>query len=79
LPSPGDRTNDSTMVWAEDRKKIELGVITIQSVVPDSAAAERELAFDPTHLIDGIELSDDPLPRLRSMVYVYSVAGRRSK
>jgi len=79
LPSPGDRTDDSTMVWPEDRKKIELGVITVQSVVPDSAAAERELAFDPTHLIDGIELSDDPLPRLRSMVYVYSVAGRRSK
>jgi catalase len=79
LPSPGDRTDDSTMVWPEDRKKIELGVITIQSVVPDSAAAERELAFDPTHLIDGIELSDDPLPRLRSMVYVYSVAGRRGK
>lgn len=54
-------------------------MITITSVVPDSTAAERELAFDPTHLIDGIELSDDLLPRLRSMVYVYSVAGRHSK
>jgi catalase len=79
LPSPDDRTNDSTIVWPDDRRKVELGVITIASVVPDSKAAERELAFDPTHLIDGIELSDDPLPRLRSMVYVYSVAGRRSK
>jgi catalase len=79
LPSPDDRTDDSTMVWPDDRNKVELGVITITSVVPDSTAAERELAFDPTHLIDGIELSDDPLPRLRSMVYVYSVAGRHSK
>lgn len=79
LAAPGDRTDDSTIVWPDDRKKVELGVITVASVVPDSIAAERELAFDPTRLIDGIELSDDPLPRLRSMVYVYSVAGRRSK
>ena len=38
-----------------------------------------ELAFDPTSLIDGIELSDDPLPMLRSCVYVYSVAGRQKE
>jgi catalase len=76
LAGPGDQTNDGSLVWPDDRKKIELGVITITSVVPDSAAAERQLAFDPTRLIDGIELSDDPLPTLRSRVYVYSVAGR---
>ena len=58
---------------------MELGVITITSVVPDSTAAERRLAFDPTHLVDGIELSDDPLPALRSRVYVYSVLGRSKK
>ncbi|MEO8660517.1 MAG: catalase family peroxidase [Bryobacteraceae bacterium] len=79
LPNPGDQTNDGSVVWPDDRRKVELGFITITSAVPDSAAAERELAFDPTHLIDGIELSDDPLPALRSRVYAYSVAGRRSK
>jgi catalase len=67
------------VVWPDDRKKVELGVIAITSVVADSAAAERDLAFDPTRLTDGIELSDDPLPALRSRVYVYSVAGRRGK
>jgi catalase len=79
VAEPGDQTNDGSVVWPDDRKKVELGIITITSVVPDSAAAERELAFDPTRLVDGIELSDDPLPALRSRVYVYSVAGRRSK
>lgn len=79
LAQAGDQTNDGSMVWPDDRKKIELGIITITSVAPDSAAAERELAFDPTRLIDGIELSDDPLPVLRSQVYAYSVAGRRIK
>lgn len=79
LPNPTDQTNDGSIVWPDDRKKLELGIITITSVVANSAAAERELAFDPTHLVDGIELSDDPLPALRSMVYSYSVAGRRTK
>jgi catalase len=79
LAGPGDQTNDGSLVWPDDRKKVELGIITITSVVPDTAAAERKLAFDPTHLIDGVELSDDPLPALRSRVYVYSVAGRRSQ
>jgi catalase len=79
LAEPGDQTNDGSVVWPDDRRKVELGVIAITSVVPDSAAAERELAFDPTRLVDGIELSDDPLPALRSRVYVYSVAGRRRK
>jgi catalase len=79
LAEAGDQTNDSSEVWPDSRKTIELGIITINSVVPDSAAAERELAFDPTRLVDGIELSDDPLPTLRSRVHAYSVAGRRSK
>ncbi len=68
LPSSGDPTNDASIVWPDDRKTVELGTITITSVVPDSNAAEKALAFDPTNLTDGIELSDDPLPALRSKV-----------
>ena len=79
LAGPGDETDDGSLVWPDDRKKVELGIITITSVVPDSTAAERDLAFDPTRLTDGIELSDDPLPLLRSRVYAYSVAGRHRK
>jgi catalase len=76
LADPGDPTNDASVIWPDGRKKVELGIITVTSVVPDSAAAEKRLAFDPTRLTDGIELSDDPLPALRSRVYAYSVAGR---
>lgn len=79
LAEAGDQTNDCSEVWPDSRKRVELGIITINSVVPDSAAVERDLAFDPTRLVDGIELSDDPLPTLRSRVHAYSVAGRRSK
>ena len=78
LASAGDKTGDSTVVWADDRKKVEMGTITITSVDPDSASAEKSLAFDPTRLTDGIELGDDPLPALRARVYALSVAHRRS-
>ncbi|HXU78423.1 MAG TPA: catalase, partial [Methylomirabilota bacterium] len=79
LPDPGDSTKDSSIVWAEDRRTIDAGTLTVVSVVADSEAAEKELAFDPTNLIDGIELSDDPLPSLRSRVYALSVRHRRQK
>lgn len=77
LPNPGDPTKDPSLVWPEDRKTIQMGTISITSVVPDSASAEKAFAFDPTNLTDGIELSDDKLPALRAKVYALSVAHRQ--
>lgn len=79
LPNPGDPTNDASIVWPDDRKTIELGTITITTVDPNSDAAQKALAFDPTRLTDGIELSDDPLPALRSMVYRLSRIHRQGQ
>jgi catalase len=79
LPNPGDPTNDPSIVWPDDRKTIVLGTITITSVVPDSDAAQKALAFDPTRLTDGIELSDDTLPLIRSKVYLLSRVHRQSQ
>jgi catalase len=79
LPGAGDVTNDSSIVWADDRKTVELGIITVTSVVADNDAVQQALAFVPTRLTDGIELSDDPLPALRSRVYTLSVIHRHSQ
>jgi catalase len=79
LPNPGDATNDPSLVWPDDRKTIELGTISIKSVDADSSGAEKKLAFDPTNLTDGIDLSDDKLPALRSKVYALSVARRQGQ
>ena len=54
--------------YAHDRETIDLGTVTITTVDADSDAAQKALAFDSTRLTDGIELSDDPLPALRSGV-----------
>ncbi len=76
LPNAGDPTSDPSLVWPGDRKTIEVGTISIISAVADSVAAEKPLAYDPTNLTDGIDLSDDTLPTLRSEVYALSVKYR---
>ena len=76
LPNPGDPTSDASVVWPDDRKLVELGVVTLTTVAPDNAETQRKLAFNPIYLCDGIQLSDDPLPAVRSAVYALSVQHR---
>jgi len=77
LPNPGDPTGDPSLVWPDDRKAIEVGTLSITSVAADSAKNERDLGFFPTNLTEGIELSDDPLPDLRSRVYLLASTHRQ--
>jgi catalase len=76
LANPGDPTNDGSIVWPADRKRVLLGTIRLTKVEPKQEELQRSLAFNPTFLTSGIELSDDPLVPLRSAVYPLSVAHR---
>jgi catalase len=76
LAEPGDQTKDGSQPWPDDRKVVELGMLTLSKVVPNSFEAQQKLLFMPTSLIDGIELSDDPLPRVRAAAYAVSFARR---
>jgi catalase len=76
LANPGDPTNDGSMVWPDDRKRVELGIVSLTKIAPDNAALQRSLMFNPIFITDGIQLSDDPLIPLRSAVYALSVAHR---
>jgi catalase len=77
LANAGDPTNDPSLVWPSDRKTIEVGTLSIRAIVPDSDTVQKGLVFFPTTLTDGIELSDDPFPLLRTAVYALSFARRR--
>lgn len=77
LPNPGDPTHDPSLVWPEDRRTVDVGVLSVTSVVPDSDTAQKTLVFFPANLTDGIELSDDPFPALRTSVYALSFARRQ--
>ena len=76
LSEPGDQTKDGSQPWPDERKVVELGVLTLNKVVPNSLEAEKKLLFVPTSLTAGIELSDDPLPRERAAAYAVSFARR---
>ncbi len=78
LANPGDPTNDASVVWPDDRKRVELGTISVTGVAPNNDDLERSLTYNPIFLTDGIELSDDPLVPLRSAVYALSVQHRRT-
>jgi len=73
LPEPGDKIDDPSMAWPDTRKTVEIGVIEITEVVPDSDAAERVLIFLPAELPAGIEPAD-PMIQARSAAYIVSYA-----
>jgi catalase len=77
LASAGDPTSDATKPWPDDRKVVDLGLLTVEKVVADSAAAQKALLFMPGNVTDGIEPSDDPLIAARDAAYAVSF-GRRS-
>jgi len=76
LAAVGDSTKDPTQPWPEDRKVVDLGILTIDKAVANSAAAEKPLLFLPGQLTDGIESSDDPLIDVRDGVYAVSFSRR---
>jgi catalase len=76
IAEPGDKTNDPSAAWPHERRTVEVG--TLELTGPD-LTRERDgdiLVFDPTRVIDGIELSDDPVLRFRGPAYSESVARR---
>ena len=77
LANAGDPTSDPSLIWPEDRKTVTVGTISIGSLAADSDAEQKALVFFPTNLTDGIELSDDPFPSLRTSVYALSFARRQ--
>ncbi len=76
LAEPGDPTNDATKPWPDNRKLVELGVLTIDKAVANSEEAQKSLLFLPGQLTDGIEASDDPLIDVRDGAYAVSFSRR---
>src|SRR3954471_17554769 len=76
LAAAGDSTKDPSKPWPDDRKLIELGVLTIDKAVTNSDEAQKKLLFLPGQLTDGIEQSDDPMIDVRSGAYAISFSRR---
>jgi catalase len=76
LAAAGDATNDPSQPWPEDRKVVQLGVLTLDKPVPDSEEAQKKLLFLPGQLTDGIEISDDLMIAVRDGAYAVSFSRR---
>jgi catalase len=76
LAAAGDQTKDPSQAWPDDRKTVDLGVLTLDKPVADTLEVQKKLLFLPNRLTDGIEISDDRLPVIRSEVYALAFARR---
>jgi catalase len=76
LAEKGDVINDGTAVWPDSRPQVELGVLALNSILPDSQQAEKKVMFSPLNLVEGITPSEDPILLARPAAYAVSF-GRR--
>ncbi len=76
LAAVGDTTRDPSKPWPDDRKLVELGVLTIDKAVTNSEDAQKKLLFLPGQLTEGIEQSDDPMIDVRNGAYAISFSRR---
>jgi catalase len=70
-----DDPHDPTSVWTGGRRLVA-GMIEVTAPVADPEVSGAPVVFDPTRVVDGIELSDDPILRYRPAAYSESVARR---
>src|SRR6201993_3578975 len=71
-----DPTHDATLPWPADRRSVDAGMLTLDSVKTEASGNARDINFDPLVLPPGIEPSDDPLLSARSAVYAASYRRR---
>jgi catalase len=78
LADESDTVDNATIHWPETRPVVDFGTVTLNAVVPDNAAEQKQIIFDPIPRVDGIEPSADPLLELRAAIYLMSGRRRRS-
>ncbi len=77
IAKDSDVVDDPATAWPDDRQRVSLGQIVIDRVGPNSAQADRSLAFMPGSLPPGIEFAD-PMLTIRNASYPHSFQERNS-
>ena len=72
-----DDPHRATSVWRHARE-LSGGTIEVAEELPEAESAGTPVVFDPTRVVDGIELSDDPILHYRPSAYSESVSRRTS-
>jgi catalase len=76
LGEEGDPTDDATEPWPESRERLAAGTLEVTAIAEDPEADGSIVVFDPTNVVKGIELPDDPMLFARSRAYTISASLR---
>ena len=79
VAEPGDPVDDPSQVWPAERERVDAGTIALTGPDTERETGDDVLVFDPTRVVDGIELSDDPVLHLRTRAYSLSVQERTGR
>src|SRR4051794_28831198 len=69
-------TDDPTAAWPEDLDTVDMGALEITGPDTERETGDDVMVMDPSRVIDGIELSDDPILHARPAAYSVSVERR---
>lgn len=75
VAAPGDDPHDPMSVWKGVRE-FSAGVIEVAGPDPERETGGEVVVFDPTRVVDGIGLSEDPILLYRAGAYSASVSRR---
>jgi catalase len=76
LAEEGDPIDDPTAAWPEEREAVDVGRLEITGPETERERGDDVLVFDPSRVVDGIELSDDPILNFRPKAYSVSIERR---
>jgi catalase len=76
LAEDGDPIDDPTAAWPDERERVEVGRLEVTGPEEERERGDDVLVFDPTRVVDGIELSDDPILHFRPKAYSVSIERR---
>jgi catalase len=79
IAEDGDKVDDPTSTWPDDRRRVSAGTFELTGPDTTRETGDDVLVFDPTHVVDGIELSDDPILHYRRVAYAESIERRSGK
>jgi catalase len=79
IADPGDPTADPSKAWPDSRRRVAVGTLVAETIIPEADGPCRDINYDPTVLPTGIRTSDDPFPAARSALYAVSVDRRTAE
>jgi len=76
ISGPGDKIEDPSVAWPENRKMIKLGTFTLNKLADDQETTQKSLLFLPGQPHPGVEAAD-PMLIMRNTAYPIQLGQRQ--